>query len=115
MMDAVKFVNEAMRMCNEYWSKCWGCPAGDGVSCKLGSDYGAISAEEKVSIVERWAAKHPAKTRQSVFLEHYPNARFFSGCLNACPREIFSDTKINCNEQPCHECKKAFWLAEVEE
>lgn len=116
MMDAVRFVNEAMRMCNEYWSKCWGCPAGDGVSCKLGSNYGAISAEEKCSIVERWAAKHPAKTRQSEFLKHYPDARILvHGCLNACPMNVFSDTGINCNAQPCYECKKAFWLAEVEE
>lgn len=116
MMDAVKFTNEAMRMCNEYWSKCWGCPAGDGVSCKLGSNYGAISAEEKVSIVERWVAAHPVKTRQSEFLKHYPGARILAhGCLNACPMNVFSDTGINCNAQPCFECRKAFWLAEVEE
>lgn len=111
-MDAVKFTNEAMRMCNEYWSKCWGCPAGDGVSCRLGSDYKTISAEEKVSIVERWAAKHPAKTRQSEFLKHYPDARIFSGWLNACPRDVFGNMGINCNKQTCYECKKEFWLAE---
>lgn len=68
-----------------------------------------------VKFVERWAAAHPVKTRQSEFLEHYPNARFFSGCLNACPMDVFGDTDISCNVQPCFECKKAFWLAEVEE
>ena len=68
-----------------------------------------------VKFVERWDAEHPAKTRQSEFLKHYPNARFFSGCLNACPMDVFGDTEINCNAQPCFECKKAFWLAEVEE
>ena len=28
-MDAVKFTRAAMRMCNDYYSKCWSCPAGD--------------------------------------------------------------------------------------
>lgn len=68
-----------------------------------------------VKFVERWDAEHPAKTRQSEFLKHYPNGRFFSGCLNACPMDVFGDTEINCNAQPCIECKSNFWLAEVEE
>lgn len=68
-----------------------------------------------VKFVERWDAAHPAKTRQSEFLKHYPNAKIFSGCLNACPMNVFGDTEANCNHQPCYECKKAFWLAEVED
>ena len=69
-----------------------------------------------VKFVERWAVKHPAKTRQSEFLKHYPDALILAhGCLNACPMDVFSDADINCNAQPCFECKKAFWLAEVEE
>ena len=116
MMDAVKFTRVAMRMCNDYYSKCWSCPAGDNTSCKLDSSYSAISAEEKVAIVEQWAERHPAKTRQSEFLKHYPDARILAhGCLNACPMDVFSDADINCNAQPCFECKKAFWLAEVED
>ena len=76
---------------------------------KAGDNVGAVK------FAERWAVKHPAKTRQSEFLKHYPNARFFSGCLNACPMDVFGDTEINCNAQPCIECKSNFWLAEVEE
>lgn len=68
-----------------------------------------------VKFVEQWCTEHPAKTRQSEFLKHYPNAKIFSGCLNACPMDVFGDTEFNCNHQPCFECKKAFWLAEVEE
>lgn len=122
MMDAVKFTRAAMRMCNDYYSKCWSCPAGDGVSCKLGSDYKTISAEEKVSIVERWAAKHPAKTRQSVFLEQYPEARLSKdGILLICPRTIsaeYRDENDSCNRvkySTCADCRREFWLAEVEE
>ena len=114
-MDAVKFTRAAMRMCNAYYSKCWSCPAGDNTSCKLDSSYSAISAEEKVAIVEQWAEKHPVKTRQSEFLKHYPGARItIDGFLHACPMDVFSDTGINCAARTCHECRKAFWLAEVE-
>ena len=68
-----------------------------------------------VKFVEHWCTEHPAKTRQSEFLKHYPNARIILGCLDACPMDVFGDTEANCNRQPCYECKKAFWLAEVEE
>lgn len=54
-----------------------------------------------VKFVERWTAAHPAKTRQSVFLEQYPEARIFSGWLNACPKDVFGDMDINCNKQTC--------------
>lgn len=68
-----------------------------------------------VKFVEHWCTEHPAKTRQSEFLKHYPNARIILGCLDACPMDVFGDTEANCNRQPCYECKKAFWLAEVED
>ena len=116
MMDAVKFTRTAMRMCNDYYSKCWSCPAGDDTSCKLDSSYSAISAEEKVAIVEQWAERHPVKTRQSEFLKHYPGAQItIDGFLHACPMEVFSDTGINCSAQTCTECRKKFWLAEAED
>ena len=69
-----------------------------------------------VKFVERWDAEHPVKTRQSVFLKHYPGARItIDGYLHTCPMDVFSDTGINCGAQTCHECRKAFWLAEVED
>lgn len=68
-----------------------------------------------VKFVERWDAEHPVKTRQSEFLKLFPNAQTDSGCLNACPMDVFGNTGIDCNKRPCFECKKAFWLAEVED
>ena len=69
-----------------------------------------------VKFVERWAAAHPIKTRQSEFLKHYPGARItIDGVLHACPMDVFSDAGINCNARNCYECRKTFWLAEVEE
>lgn len=114
-MDAVKFVKTLGRMCDAECIKCefW----------KRRSRWESCNAwqknhpEEAVAIVEQWAAEHPIKTRQSEFLEHYPGARIsIHGCLNTCPMDVFSDAEINCiNAQPCFECKKAFWLAEVED
>ena len=68
-----------------------------------------------VKFVERWDTEHPVKTRQSEFLKLFPNAQTDSGCLNACPMDVFGNTGIDCNKRTCFECKKTFWLAEVEE
>ena len=68
-----------------------------------------------VKFVERWDAEHPVKTRQSEFLKLFPNAQTDSGCLNACPMDVFGNTGIDCNKRTCFECKKEFWMQEVED
>ena len=69
-----------------------------------------------VKFVEQWTVAHPAKTRQSEFLEHYPDAQIsICGYLNICPMDVFGREKFGCNNQTCLACKKEFWLAEVEE
>lgn len=114
MMDAVEFVKTLGRMCNaecircEFWKR-----KSSGESC---TSWQKNHPEEAVAIVEQWAAEHPVKTRQSEFLKHYPGARItIDGFLHACPMEVFSDTGINCAAQNCYVCRKAFWLAEVED
>lgn len=109
-MDAVIYIRDMQRMCKSHIS-CNGCELkpGNGKSCMEGMD-----PQKCISVVKQWAAEHPAKTRQSEFLKHYPDAQIDSGCLNACPMDIFGDMGINCNKQTCYECKKEFWLTEVE-
>ena len=108
MMDAVECMKAVTRMLK---SGTIDCAIQKYISAQKKNDY-----EGMVEAAEQWAAEHPAKTRQSEFLKHYPGARISAhGCLNACPMNVFSDTGINCNAQPCFECKNAFWLAEVEE
>lgn len=68
-----------------------------------------------VEYVEQLDDMHPIKTRQSEFLKLFPNAQTDSGCLNACPMDVFGNMGINCNKRTCFECKKEFWLAEVED
>lgn len=111
-MDAVKFVKTLCRMCN---GECRECEYG-----KRSGSYPCIvwqnaHPEDAVAIVEKWAAEHPIKTRQSEFLKMFPNAQTDSGCLNACPMDVFGNTGIDCNKRTCFECKKEFWLAEVED
>nr|DAL55412.1 MAG TPA_asm: hypothetical protein [Caudoviricetes sp.] len=68
-----------------------------------------------VEYVEQLDDMHPIKTRQSEFLKLFPNAQTDSGCLNACPMNVFGNMGINCNKRTCLECKKEFWLQEVED
>lgn len=115
-MDAVKYLKEMNRMCNG--SDCCECPLftnnnGKNVNCKiLEKEY----AEEAVEIVEKWSADHPVKTRQSEFLKMFPNAKFDGRIIDICPKRV--DTSIperpNCYCAKCSECKKQYWLAEVE-
>ncbi len=70
-----------------------------------------------VKFVERWAVAHPAKTRQSVFLEQWPDARIkkADGLPMASPCDLDGKLVGKCNGIHCPECRKKFWLAEVEE
>lgn len=114
-MDAVEFLRERRRMCNAQ-DDCDTCPI--GLVCAdyfVDHNYSQEKASGMVSTVEQWAKEHPTKTRQSEFLKLFPNAQTDSGCLNACPMDVFGNTGIDCNKRTCFECKKTFWLAEVEE
>lgn len=113
-MDAVDYLKTLNRMCHCECLKCEFGKARSGFeTCPV---WQRTHPKEAVEIAEKWAKEHPAKTRQSEFLKHYPGARIsIHGCLNICPMDVFSDAEINCiNAQPCFECKKAFWLADVD-
>jgi hypothetical protein len=104
-MDAVKFLQERNRM---YESGA----ATPGIG--LEDDYDPVIA---VKIVEEWSAAHPRKTRQSVFMEQWPNAKVFvDGVLDFCPQEL--DSHYPCQstdvEMRCQSCRRKFWMQEVE-
>lgn len=112
-MDAVKFCEESRRMCNA--NKCAKCPAEDGHFCKIALHYTNISSDAKVAIVEQWAKEHPVKTRQSVFLEQWPNATIKDGVVHITPciidESMFDVQK--CNGANCLECRIKYWSQEV--
>jgi hypothetical protein len=106
MMDAVEFLNKVDRLSKR----------GSTEEKMRYNDYRTARDNTRaVKFVERWDAAHPVKTRQSEFLKLFPNAQTDSGCLNACPMDVFGNTGIDCNKRTCFECKKEFWMQEVED
>lgn len=76
------------------------------------------SHEELVAEVEQWAKEHPAKTRQSEFLEQWPEAQLGKdGVLRVCPAPISpkyrSDGRCATFARGCVECRKEYWMQEV--
>lgn len=121
MMDAVEFLKTLHRMCDRH---CTNCEFGKRLcgfvtSCTVWIE---THPEEAVAIVEQWAAEHPIKTRQSVFLEQYPETRLMQdGIIKICPSAVsaaYREKDGSCailRSGSCTECRKAFWLAEVED
>lgn len=101
-MDAVKFIEERNRMCGTT-SEVWG-----------------VDAAQIVKNTEEWSAAHPRKTRQSVFLEQWPQANIGGdGVLQVCPAPI-SESHRNAQggcgniHRKCRDCRKEFWGQDVE-
>ena len=119
-MDAVKFVKEFLRMCTKV-DKCEDCPVCNTDFCTVpAKERSQGSAEEIVELVEVWSAAHPRKTRQSVFLEQYPEARIDAdGVLYVWPGPIFHSHRLEgggCRNvhKKCRDCRREFWLQEIE-
>lgn len=115
-MDAVKFIKERNRMCESFGAGCIGCPAYNELRCVV-SSASTLDAKEQVAMVEDWSAAHPRKTRQDVFLEHWPEAELVNGCLAICPKRIsanYRNGNADCTNRSCADCLYKFWMHEVE-
>ena len=114
-MDAVEFLNEGTRMCNSY-KACVGCPMWETDDCCMVS----MNFKQMINIVEQWAKEHPVKTRQSELLKMFPGAEMTDDAyINICPARISKkykgDDGICCMAgMSCDECKRDFWLKEIE-
>lgn len=115
-MDAVEFLRERNRMCKSFNRCSDGCPAWGGL-CKL--ETGIVferEADKQVEIVKEWSTAHPRKTRQSVFLEQYPNCMMDGdGTVGMCPRNVDKNYICDVNRfAGCPNCRREFWMQEVE-
>lgn len=120
-MNALEFLKEHKRMCNEYsrsYNGCCDCPL---VShCSISSTASDEDNKKTVDVVEQWSKEHPRKTRQSVFLEQYPEADIDGyGVLMICPAKIFKahrsgNRRCNNTGELCIDCRREFWSKEVE-
>lgn len=118
-MDAVKFIEERNRMCNSFSPDCEGCRVDEAKPvmdecCRWMFE----NPEKTVKLVEEWSAAHLRKTRQSVFLEQYPNAKIdHKGNLYICPYFVDKNATIKyscvCSTN-CTDCRREFWMQEVE-
>ena len=117
-MDAVEFLKERKRICYLY-DECDKCPFDSkclGIINKSDEEL-----KEIVDITEKLLKEHPHKTRQSVFLEQWPNAAVLEdGVLNICPVLISSayrgdDGRRSQISKGCAACCREFWMKEVDE
>lgn len=108
-MDAVECMKAVTRMLK---SGTIDCEIQKYISAQKKNDY-----EGMVKAAEQWAAEHPAKTRQSEFLKQWPDARIkkADGLPMASPCDLDGKLAGKCDGIHCPECRKKFWLAEVEE
>lgn len=109
-MDALEFIKAIKQMLS--------AGANNSTVQKYISAYKKNDCEGMVKAAEQWAAEHPRKTRQSVFLEQFPNAPIYTNTHNVALDPCLVDTTLrgHCpTGRGCDICRREFWLAEVEE
>lgn len=119
-MDALAFLRERKRMCNSY-KCCVGCPLVES-HCIVSSATSDEDFKKMTDVVEQWSKEHPRKTRQSKFLEMFPNTSVIAnGTLGICPKSLdknrncfYSIGQDNSKIVDCLGCRNQFWLEEVE-
>ena len=116
-MDSLELLKECNRMCNCY-ARCIDCPL-EKSKCLIRDITSDKDCENIIAAVEQWSKEHPRKTRQSVFLEQYPEAEIdANGVVGLCPMSISAahrDSNGECNfpEKMCRDCRREFWMQEV--
>lgn len=107
------------RMCESINPKCECCPLsrhnnGTGIGCGGLLQQHPDKANE---IILKWCKEHPVVTRQDRFLKMFPNADLSYDYIDICPSAVDKCLigKTNCADGKCSECKKNYWLAEVDE
>ena len=114
-MEALEFLKERKRMCRSFGGSCKGCPC-EKVRCVINAHVSDDDYKRIVAMVEEWSAVHPRKTRQSVFLEQWPNCMMdYDGTVGMCPRKVDKNYICKLNRSAgCPDCRREFWTQEVE-
>ena len=112
-MDAVEFLDKVDRLSKR----------GSTEEKMRYNDYRTAGDNTRaVKFVEQWDAEHPAKTRQSVFLEQYPEVELTEdGVISICPIAVsaaYRNKTGGCaspTRPRCEVCLREFWMQEVED
>lgn len=120
-MDAVKYLKEKARITKNCTLDCGDCRLSHvnndkGFTCRV---YEMEFPKEAVATIEKWAAEHPVKTRQSEFLRMFPNAEinYSTDTITIRPCVLDKNLIKLCkapNEKKCSDCRRDYWLKEVE-
>ena len=118
-MDALEFLKERKRLCDSY-KNCDGCPFVKGF-CVISDITSDKERKSVIAIVEQWSKEHQRKTRQSVFLEQWPEAELTKdGVISICPIAVSSAYRnktggcASPTRPRCAVCRREFWMKEVE-
>lgn len=118
-MEVKEFAKQLKRMCNCYDVCDKKCelynPFCVGHIIRIFSDE---EIESAVNIVEEWSKENSVKTRQSVFLEQYPETELgIDGVIEICPSRVSATYRRDtgpCTDSNCIDCRREFWMQEVE-
>lgn len=118
-MDAVKFINEKVRMCNSNLVEgiCTGCCLQEFDGCDFDELVEHDKVEEAVKLVAKWSKENPRPTRQSVFIHQYPQVPIYNGVIGIKPCQLVAGySSYHClgDSSQCVQCRKEYWLQEVE-
>lgn len=118
MLDAKTFGQELRRMCRYYNGVCYvGDEDGETVCPLNNRNCSSIRSmdDEVFDIVENWSKANPPKTRQSEFLERYPNARMTGSVVDIKPCLIDTGMTAQClSMKNCLNCGTKYWNEVVE-
>lgn len=109
-----------VRMCKYFDDDCQECPVfykqtETGLSCE---DFIRNCPDKANEIILKWCEEHPVETRQDKLLKCYPYIPIIGETVDICPKSFDRKAivKGGCDKNVgCVECKKEYWLAEVQE
>lgn len=106
------------RMC-KFYGECNNCPIyyekTHYETCNIFMGEHPDKANE---IILNWVKEHPVETRQSKLLKCYPYIPIVGETVDICPKKFdmnFLSSEKCRGHIGCEKCRKAYWLAEVEE
>ncbi len=119
-MDAVEFIKTRARICRAY-EDCENCPLDFFCTEEYIEQDSGDFIDRVVKEVEQWAKEHPVKTRQSEFLKMWPEAEIGDDgypsvtlCQLYKGMEEKDKNGVCCKNCGCAECRRDFWLKEIE-
>jgi len=117
-MDRKAMIYDTLKICDTA-KECAECPIRP--ICNIRCLYSRTNILDEINkankIILDWIDKHQPKTRQSEFLKMFPNTKIaedgFSQ-ISPCALDANLSNKSQCSIYYCEDCRKKYWLEEIE-